>query len=207
MNPEPVLRPTRIADTRVSPPVLIPAALIRNFPHTQLAAVEAAWAPARRVLAGSLRRAGITLESGHWDWSNKITRVERGELVLHAIECEGEVQGLMATKSLPRPALLAPGQAVVYIDYLEAAPWNQRAPDHPACFGGVGSALFTEAVILSTELGLGGRIGLHSLPQAEDFYAKCEMARLGRDADYHDLVYFEYDDVRAARWLATRNTG
>ena len=207
MNPDPVQRPTRIADVRVVPPVLVPAMLGRNIPPARLAEVETAWAPARRVLAEALRRAGTALESRHWNWTDKVARVERGELVLHAIECEGEIQGMMATKAQPRVAVLAPGQVVVYVDYLEAAPWNQRAPDHPARFGGVGSALFTEAVILSVELGFHGRIGLHSLPQAERFYGGCEMAHLGRAADYHNLVYFEYDDARAAHWLATRNTG
>jgi hypothetical protein len=165
VNPEPVSRPTRIADVRVSPPVLVPATLIRNFPQSQLAAIESVWAPARRALAEARARAGTPLESGHWNWNNKVDRVTQGQLILHAIECEGEIQGLMAIGAQPRSAHLTIDSSVVYIDYLEAAPWNQRAPEYQSRFGGVGSALFNEAVILSTELGLSGRIGLHSLPR------------------------------------------
>lgn len=37
---------------------------------------------------------------------------------------------------------------------------------------GVGTALVTAAVALSEDEGFKGRIGLHSLPQAEDFYRR-----------------------------------
>lgn len=203
MNFEPVTRATRIADGRVNPPVLVPAALTRNFTHARLTEIEAAWAPARRELADALRRAGATLENRHWNWTNKVDRVERGELVLHAIECEGEIQGLMATQARPRAAILTTGHLVVYVDYLEAAPWNQHAPDHPARFGGVGKILMGDAIYLSLERGLRGRVGLHSLTQAEGFYQRaCRLAHTGRDPNYHDLVYFEYTEEVAAEWLA-----
>jgi hypothetical protein len=49
----------------------------------------------------------------------------------------------------------------------------------------------------------GGRVGLHSLPQAEDFYSRCGMTRIGPDPSDNDLVYFEYHDgVAAARLTA-----
>jgi hypothetical protein len=72
----------------------------------------------------------------------------------------------------------------------------------------VGAALITEAIIVGIEVGLGGRVGLHSLPQAEQFYAiKCGMQRIGVDPAYYHLTYFEYTESVAAAWLQARNTG
>jgi hypothetical protein len=143
------------------------------------------------------------LESGHWNWKSKEERVERGDLGLFAVECEGAIQGLMAIPARPRPAFLTPGQSLVYVDYLEAAPWNQRAPGRPRRFEGAGSALVIEAIIVSMELGFRGRVGLHSLPQAEHFYKNnCRMARVGLDPAYHDLAYFEYSEEAGIARLA-----
>ena len=65
------------------------------------------------------------------------------------------------------------------------------------------TVLITEAVRLSLEMGLGGRVGLHSLPQAEGFYThRCRMTRVGTDPHYYDLTYFEYTGQQATDWLA-----
>ena len=59
-------------------------------------------------------------------------------------------------------------------------------------FGGIGIRLIQAAVRLSRDEEMGGRIGLHSLPQAEVFYRDtCGMTSLGRDPDCDDLLYFE----------------
>ena len=63
--------------------------------------------------------------------------------------------------------------------------------------------LIAEAVRLSMEMGLGGLVGLHSLPQAEAFYARCRMTRVGTDPFYYDLTYFEYTGQQASDWLAS----
>ena len=185
----PVVRPTRLADLRVSPPVFAPATITRHFPAARLAAVEAAWEPARRALAAALAAAGMPSEHSHWDWRNKFGRAG---LVLYAVECEGEVQGLMAVEARPRPAVLTPGESVLYVDYLESAPWNLKAPGHPKRFGTVGTALLLDAIAVSLDAGLGGRIGLHSLDQAAGFYKSgCQMTGFGKDPGYYDLEYFE----------------
>jgi len=197
------MRPIRLADARVNPPVVIAATILRRFPPGRLSEVEAAWSPARRELVAAHQSAGSDLESSHWNWAGKAERAERGELTLFAVECEGAVQGLMAVPARPRSSMLAPGRSGLYVDYLEAAPWNQRAPGHPPRFVGVGTVLVAEAVVVSDELGLGGGVGLHSLPQAEPFYErKCAMRRVGPDPGYYDLTYFEYAEGEAAAWLA-----
>ena len=99
--------------------------------------------------------------------------------------------------------ILTPGGRVVYVDYLEVAPRNLRVGQHLPRFLGVGTAMMAEAVRISLEEGFGGLIGLHSLEQAERFYAeRCRMTRVGSDSAYYDLVYFEYPEGAAESWLA-----
>jgi hypothetical protein len=59
------------------------------------------------------------------------------------------------------------------------------------------------AIALSEELEFKGRIGLHSLPQANSFYANtCGMSDLGMDADYQNLRYFEMTPEQAEAFIA-----
>lgn len=141
------------------------------------------------------------------NWAGKANLVNSGQLALVAIEAETEIQGLMAIRSQPGAAVLSPGQQVLYVDYLETAPWNLRFPGWPLRFIGTGVALLIEAIIISIEMGFDGRTGLHSLPQAEAFYQdKCRMSRIGPDPNYYDLVYFEHSAISARTWLSLRNS-
>ncbi len=173
MNPSPDHRACFLADGRIDPPVAISATLIRDFPLDRLPDVERRWSPARDQLALAMVAASLHLESGHWNWRNKERSVSSNKLRLIAVECEGDVQGLMALATQPRPAALPPDGAVVYVDYIESAPWNLRQPVQSPHFLGVGTVLIGEAVRMSLEFGLGGRVGLHALPQAERFYFYC----------------------------------
>jgi hypothetical protein len=52
-----------------------------------------------------------------------------------------------------------------------------------------------------------GRIGLHSLPQANAFYANtCGMTDLGFDQDYEGLRYFEMTPGQAEAFIAKGGT-
>ena len=81
---------------------------------------------------------------------------------------------------------------LVYVDYLEAAPWNvYPLVDEPE-YKGIGLMLMQSAVQLSYDEGFHGRIGLHSLPQAEEFYRDtCGMQGCGPDQSYENLPYYE----------------
>ncbi len=48
----------------------------------------------------------------------------------------------------------------------------------------------------SLELGYGGRLGLHALPESEAFYRLLQMPDYGADPEKEDLVYFEYSAIR-----------
>jgi len=49
----------------------------------------------------------------------------------------------------------------------------------------------------SEDEGFKGRLGLHSLPQADNFYRKIGMTDLGQDASYQNLRYFEMTSEQA----------
>lgn len=201
IQPSPITRDTFLADGRMCAPV--PATVVRGFPAARLAAVEASWRVPRAMLAVAVRDAGGHLEHWHWDWRGKPRRVESGELSLVGVESDGDVQGLMAVAERPRASVLPGPGIVLYIDYLESAPWNNRAPGHPPKLVGVGTVLVAEAVRMSVERQWGGRVALHSLPQAERFYERnCRMRRVGPDVPpYPDLTYFEYPDGEGPAWL------
>jgi len=188
-------RTVRLVDGRM--PVLTPieARLYNDLPAPWLDAVESQWAAAREQAAGI-----DAIEHSHWNWRNKLDRVAIGRLRLVALECEGNVQGVMAVDRTPRPALLSAG-SVLYVDYVETAPWNLRVASAGPRFVGVGTALVVAAIRLSRDDSHEGRVGLHSLPQAESFYTRCGLTRVGTDHDYYDLPYYECTSHRAADWL------
>lgn len=210
-SPRPFNPPPRLVDTRLPPPGYAPAILTRGVPATQthLDAIEHVWVPERARLVAELQTHGETLESGHWDWRNKAAR-QRHWHTLVTVECEGEIQGVMAVENFLRRSVPTPSMWVLYLDYIEIAPWNTRVPldrTRPVVreprFTRVGTLLLGEAIRMSFGAAAGGRVGLHSLRQAEDFYARCGMTRIGLDPNYYDLVYFEYaDDVAAAQLTA-----
>ena len=103
-----------------------------------------------------------------------------------------------------RFAKLSPdvGKQLVYVDYLEAAPWNVRPLTDKPRLSGVGVVLMRAAVQLSIDEGFRGRLGLHSLPQAEEFYRdKCGMRFLENDPHYEDLPYYEFSRKSAKTFV------
>lgn len=197
-------REVRLIDARRPERPLVDAELYRDFPAAELDIIESVWHEARKRAVAAGIGAGLTpLEHLHWDWRNKIDSVEEGKHLLLALECEGEVQGLAAILTAPRRSRFT-GEAAAYVDYLESAPWNLKGPLTSPRFIGVGTLLIAEVVRLSLETGLDGRVGLHSLPQAESFYeSRCRMTNFGEDPGYYDLTDFEFVGQDAIEWLAS----
>jgi hypothetical protein len=195
-------RTVQLVDGRTPDRPLISAEIYRDYPSPELDTIELRWAEARDQAAAEGVAMGLTpLEHSHWDWRNKADSVEAGLHVLVAVECEGEPQGIMAVLRTPRRSRHT-GEVVVYVDYLESAPWNLKGASAPPRFMGIGTVLIAEAVRLSLEMGLEGQVGLHSLPQAESFYKnRCRMTEFGADPGYYDLTYFEYTGQQAKDWL------
>jgi hypothetical protein len=175
---------------------------------SQLQDWKAHWQPALFAILQEMERRGAPRsdwpQSWHWDWEMKAAQVE-GLLAFRgfSVVCGGMTQGLLRVdlNKSARESSQA-GKALVYVDYLEVAPWNRSELGRLPRFKGVGTALVTAAVALSLEEGFKGRIGLHSLPQADGFYRdRCGMSDLGPDAAYQNLRYFEMSVEQARAFL------
>ncbi|MCF8004045.1 MAG: hypothetical protein K9L32_07520 [Chromatiaceae bacterium] len=184
----------------------VAAQLIDGITEPHLDDVEEHWQQARVEGLYRLKSEGIAPkdwpQSWHWDWRKKQQTV-RGILACRSfcIMCDGHVQGLMQV--MTTPVCLLPeqkGKPLVYVDYLEGAPWNQAGFAKTPRFKGVGTVMLAAAVQLSRDEGFRGRLGLHSLPQSEPYYNRIGMESLGCDAAKQNLVYFEMTPQKAAEF-------
>ncbi len=177
---------------------LVPAQLYDTILSRHLTHHDQLWKPITSKLSE---------QHGHWDWEKKWTYYSKQlSFQSFAIECRGETQGLMIVNTMMRCQL--PGQAnkhLVYVEYLEAAPWNRSIATQSPRYKLIGTVMIAAAIQLSLDEGNKGRIGLHSLPQADSFYRdRCRMSDLGRDASKQNLTYFEMTDAQAAQFLKGR---
>jgi hypothetical protein len=176
---------------------------------------EAHWAPARVRLVQKYLERGIRRQdwpqSLHWNWASKaiglhgilgsVLSAER----LMGIECDGKWQGLLLGEcTRHRSRISSPPKELVYVDFVESAPWNWKLEPvgQEPLYRGVGPQLLEMATRWSAQLGFKGRLGLHALPQAEGFYRdRCQMTELGPDATYQNLCYFEMAETQAESFL------
>ena len=135
----------------------------------------------------------------HWNWLQKQAAYEEHiAMSSYAITCMGETQGLMwVNKTKSSQFAASKGKPLVYIEYLSAAPWNDRMVQNPLRYKGVGSIMLKAAINLSVDEEFKGRIGLHSLPQAEPFYNKMGLCDLGIDCSHQNLRYYEMTEKQA----------
>ncbi len=173
----------------------------------QLVDWQTQWQPALIEILRELARRGVPMaewpQSWHWDWRQKRAGVA-GLLAYpgFSIVAQGMTQGL-AQVDLTRSARADDhaGKSLAYVDYLEVAPWNRSDLGNVPRLKGVGTALLTAAITLSFDEDFKGRLGLHSLPQADDFYRRSGLIDLGPDAAYQGLRYFEMTEDRARAFL------
>jgi hypothetical protein len=185
----------------------VPAILLSQIGEEQISDWNQYWRPALEETLARLRANQVPKsrwpQSAHWDWEFK-TKQMRGLLAFRgfAVIAQGVTQGLMRVDLNHNARLPAQaGKPLVYVEYLETAPWNRSDIATPR-YRGVGSALITAAVDLSLEEDFRGRIGLHSLTQAESFYRDaCGMSDLGPDTMYFNLRYFEMTAQQATAFL------
>lgn len=173
------------------------ATLVIDVPIDVIEATELAWAVPRLEGARRLQAAGQTVpEHWHWDWkTNKAPKLQLLNYRSAGIDVEGEMQGLMMVSLASQLARLPPDKdkPLVYVDYVESAPWNVKGlADGPPRYGAVGTRLMEAAVQLSHEEGFAGRVGLHALPQANKFYEQtCGMTPVGLDPKCQNLCWYE----------------
>ena len=150
-------------------------------------------------------------EHAHWDWRAKAEHIS-GILAYQilGIECDHAIQGMMliATEGKACRVLDQHAKPLVYIHFLATAPWND--PDFVSLprYGGVGKVFIAAAIQLSIDNGFKGRIGLHSLPQADQFYSACGMTDLGQDSspNAQNLHYYEMTQKQAETFMTRGQT-
>ncbi|MBP0018856.1 MAG: GNAT family N-acetyltransferase [Cyanobacteria bacterium SBLK] len=130
-------------------------------------------------------------EDQYWDWAfKKRMAFNEDNIEGYAIECNNTTQGLLSLETRFHRSWLDETQKIVYIKAIASASWNRSSVPRQR-YKFVGKRLISFARQRSAELGYFGRIGLHSLDNAIEFYRKLSMWELGRDPDCDDLIYFE----------------
>jgi hypothetical protein len=170
------------------------------------------WRPLVLEAAQRLTRAGdrpsIIPQHFHWDWTRKEGDLRMLANRFYGIRREDKLQGLAKLMTVGHVCRLPEqaGKPLVYVDYLEVAPWNIKplmtALGRPHRFAGVGTRLVEIAVRLSVDEGFRGRLGLHSLPTSEPFYINtCAMTPVGPDATKQNLTWCEFTPAQADGFL------
>lgn len=175
----------------------------------QLTDWEAEWMPELFRALQRLNQEGVERQywpqSRYWNWREKLKSLQ-GMLAnpSFSIVCNGLTQGMMIVDTVRYRCRIdsQTGQHLVYVKYVENAPWNRPGLLISPRYRGVGSILIRAGIALSVDMGFHGRIGLHSLPQANNFYAQtCGMMDLGPDLDYENLHYFEMTPQQARAFV------
>ena len=187
----------------------VPATLIDGVSKEEVDGAEKIWRPiiiaAVTQMETEKRPREHRPQHAHWDWRKKHEAV--ADILAYqmlGVECEGEMQGLMLLKTAGKFSRLESqkSKGLVYVSFVEAAPWNSPLIVPEPRYSQVGTVLLATSIHISIDLGFKGRIGLHALPQAESWYATCcEMTDLGSDQDYRNLRYFEMSPEQATSFL------
>jgi len=188
----------------------VEATLFTGLAPTDFIVIGQEWASERSLVMQDLLKVNVPRhlwpESLHWNWEGKAPELKLLESSGFGIACDGQWQGCMMTRSASYFARLSPdhGKPLVYVDFLEVAPWNWKIPEvgRSGRFRSIGSILLKCAIRQSINEGFHGRLGLHSLPQSERFYEReFGMTPLKRDRDKQNLLYLELSADQAARLL------
>lgn len=192
---------------------MVDAVLHSRLSASALVAAEKEWGPIRLEAWERLEREGRQNEIPqhcHWDWGRKSLNLGFLNYRCCGIEYEGRYEGLLMLMLSGKYARLPPevGKPLVYIDYIESAPWNSAKMVATPLFGAIGAVLMQAAVAVSYEEEYHGRVGLHALPQSESFYRDdCQMTHCGIDASYHNLPYYEMTREVATRFTSSSGGG
>lgn len=140
----------------------------------------------------------------HWDWEDLAKPgVARTTHRSFSVVTGDEVEAVMVVDLTQRCKIdVQNGEHLVYVENLAVAPWNRDEIQSPRRLGGLGKVMLALAIKLSESEGWKGRVGLHSLPQSESFYEKCNMTRVKNDSTYEDLWCFEFTPSQAKELLS-----
>ena len=184
------------------------ATLIDGVSKAEVEQAEKVWRPfieeAVKLMEAENRPRELRPQHAHWDWRKKHQAAEK--LLAYqtlGIECDGQMQGLILLKTAGKMSRIASQKSngLVYVYFIETAPWNSPIIVQEPRYSQVGTVLLAAAIEISIDLGFKGRVGLHALPQAESWYAThCEMTNFGPDANHQNLTYFEMTSEQASNF-------
>jgi len=192
---------------------LIEAELFDDVTVNHFIEAHAEWQPYTQKAGALLKANGrMQLFPQHygWDWRRKAQHLQSIASHFYGIRHAGKLQGLMKLDMVGNYSVARhpsqQGKTLIYVDYLEAAPWNVKniavAYNEKPRYRGIGTTLMEAAVRKSMDEGFKGRLALHSLPLAEPFYQNvCEMIPVGKDPGKQDLLWFEYTSDQATKFL------
>ena len=186
----------------------VDAHLIDGVTRDLLVKTELNWATSR--IEGTKRihgNGGDIPEHSHWNWINKSPKVNLLAYRCFGIECSDEMQGLMLVNTINHTSRFEnkKGKPLIYVDYIEVAPWNLKVFTTTPSFGAIGIRLIEAAILFSQQEGFDGRVGLHSLPQSESFYeGTCYMTRGELDPLCEGLRWFELTSQNAKKFLGNK---
>lgn len=150
----------------------------------------------------------VKMEHSHWNWENKLHYEYKtnSAFKIFALEYEQSLQGLILLDFGGRHVSHLSGRnvkpIVVYIEYVETAPWNVAAIVKQRHFKYTGVRMLQAAVDFSISMGYNGRIGLHSLLSAEPFYEDTmQMTRISQERSTEGLTRFELPQKDVQQFL------
>lgn len=123
---------------------------------------------------------------------------------VYVLEYNSIAQGVIVLQINKWLSRLEPGKGLVYVNLLTVAPWNRASIQETRNYKGVGTVLLTFAILRSFNLGFEGRIALHSVKEAENFYQKMHFVHRGYDlfnlnnnGNLSELKYLEMPEEEA----------
>ena len=167
-----------------------------DLPLEDIGKTGALWSNIHLMFAGRFEVLALEVpDHSHWDWMKKARHyLPQAGYEFVTIECEEMIQGLMLYNRLASSPVSqnekGEPQSIIYVEYLEAAPWNLWDYSNTPRFGAVGTRLLAFAALnakVSDE-----SVGLHSLPKVIPFYLKHGFTDYGLDTEREDqLRYME----------------
>jgi len=186
----------------------VPATFIDGVSRQEVVDSESRWRPfIRNAISSNDKTPGFQVpQHANWNWVEYYDKAKVQDLLVYqlmGVECGGNMQGLMLIKNAGVYCRIPSqmGLGMVYVIFLESAPWNVSSIVKEPVYRHVGSTLLNAAIAASEHCEFKGRIGLHALSQADSYYSKhCNMTDVGLDPKKGNLRYFEMTAQQAKQF-------
>lgn len=189
---------------------VVEATLLKPVVEDHLLEAQSDWPPILRRVVAEYMAANASSDVKIWQghWGQKTPQLADPAASIQGIHAKGRVQGLIKMLVQGQPARLATGGEIIYVDLVEAAPWNvgryMKVLAKAPLLKDVGSELMRTAVKESRDRGFDGRVGLHSLKRAEAFYDAIGMTKTSPDPAKSNLVYYEFTENDANKFYGDK---